>query len=90
MTAVWVVRNRHGDIVHIASQEPYGQPASYTVTRETILSPAHAAVIAAAVVAEQTLADMAHAEAIYGGQIKDDVLALIDALVALRVQKAQP
>ena len=48
MSAVWVVRNRHGDIVHISSQEPYEQPASYTVTRETILTPAHAAVIDAA------------------------------------------
>ena len=55
-----------------------------------LITPAHAAVIEAAKVAEQTLTDMAHAEAIYGGQIKDDVLALIDALVALRVQEAQP
>ena len=48
MSDVWVVRNRHGDIVQTYHEEPYEQPDGYTVTRETLLTPAHAAVIEAA------------------------------------------
>ena len=43
---VWVVRNRHGDIVQTYHDEPHGQREGLTVTRETLLTPAHAAVIA--------------------------------------------
>ena len=59
----------------------------FTLTRETLLTPEQTSVIAAAKAAEQTLTDMAHAEAIYGGQIRDDVLALIDATITLRAQE---
>jgi hypothetical protein len=71
----------HGDAMDHAADD------GDTIARETLLTPEQAAVLEAAKVAEQTLTDMAHAEAIYGGQIKDDVLALIDAIVALREQE---
>lgn len=48
MSAVWVVRNRHGDIVQTYHDEPYEQPDGWTVTRETLLTPAQAAVLEAA------------------------------------------
>jgi hypothetical protein len=48
MSDVWVVRNRHGDIVQTYHEEPYEQPDGWTTTRETLLTPEMAAVIAAA------------------------------------------
>jgi hypothetical protein len=48
MSVIWVVRNRHGDMVQIHHGEPYEQPDGWTTTRETILTPEMAAVIAAA------------------------------------------
>ncbi len=45
---------------------------------------AEAAVIEAAKVAEMTLTSMAHAEALYGGQLPDQVLDLLDAIKKLR------
>jgi hypothetical protein len=48
MSDVWVVRNRHGDMVQIYNGEPYEQPDGWTVTRETLLTPEMAAVIEAA------------------------------------------
>jgi hypothetical protein len=48
MTDVWVVRNRHGDIVQTYHEEPYEQPDGWTVTRETLLTPEMTAVIEAA------------------------------------------
>jgi len=48
MIDVWVVRNRHGDMVHIQPGKPYTQPDGWTATRETLLTPEMAAVIAAA------------------------------------------
>jgi hypothetical protein len=48
MTNVWVVRNRHGDIVQTYHEEPYEQPDGWTTTRETLLTPEMAAVIEAA------------------------------------------
>ena len=51
---------------------------------------AERAVIEAALVAEMTLTSMAHAEALYGGQLADQVLALIDATVALRALEGAP
>jgi hypothetical protein len=47
MSVIWVVRNRHGDMVQIYHGEPY-LPEGWTVTRETLLTPEMAAVIAAA------------------------------------------
>ena len=46
---------------------------------------AERAVIEAAKVAEMTLTSMAHAEALYGGQLPDQVLDLLDAIKELRV-----
>jgi hypothetical protein len=45
---------------------------------------AERAVIEAAKVAEMTLTSMAHAEAMYGGQLADQVLDLLDAIKELR------
>jgi hypothetical protein len=45
---------------------------------------AERAVIEAAKVAEMTLTSMAHAEALYGGQLPDQVLDLLDAIKKLR------
>lgn len=46
MSAVWVVRNRHGEMVGVHyEEEPYEQPSGWTISRETLLTPAHAAVI---------------------------------------------
>ena len=52
-----------------------------TLTRER---DAERAVIEAAKVAEMTLTSMAHAEALYGGQLPDQVLDLLDAIKKLR------
>ena len=51
---------------------------------------AERAVIQAALAAEMTLTSMATAEAIHGGQLADQVLALLDATAALRVLEVQP
>jgi len=51
---------------------------------------AERAVIQAALVAEMTPTSMAMAEAIHGGQIADQVQALLDATAALRVLEVQP
>jgi hypothetical protein len=48
MSDVWVVRNRGGDIVQITDYEPWEQPDGWKTTRETLLTPEMAAVIAAA------------------------------------------
>ena len=45
MTDVWVVRNRHGDIVYFAVSRPTEKMDGWTVTRETLLTPESAAVI---------------------------------------------
>jgi hypothetical protein len=45
MTDVWVVRNRHGDIVYFAVFRPTEKMDGWTVTRETLLTPESAAVI---------------------------------------------
>jgi hypothetical protein len=69
--------------------DDFGESGTYscdgfTLSRETLLTPAHAAVIEAAKVAEMTLTSMAHAEALYGGQLADQVLDLLDAIKELR------
>ena len=38
MSAVWVVRNRHGDIVSLELYEPYEQPDGWTVTAAALAS----------------------------------------------------
>jgi flagellar basal body rod protein FlgC len=48
MSDVWVVRNRHGDIVQTCHDEPHEQPDGWTTTRETLLTPEMAALIEAA------------------------------------------
>jgi hypothetical protein len=48
MNTVWVVRNRHGDIVYFAACLPTEKIDGWTVTRETLLTPAQAAVVEAA------------------------------------------
>lgn len=62
---VWVMRNPTGHVHVITEMDPTGgDPLAFgwTVTRETLLTPEQAAVIAAAKAAESTLTDMAHAE----------------------------
>jgi hypothetical protein len=61
-----------------------GEYVRFDEVKPLLLTPAHAAVIAAAVSAEDALTALAHTEAIYGGQISDDVLSLIETVVALR------
>jgi hypothetical protein len=80
MSDVWVVRNRHGDIVQTYHEEPYEQPDGWTTTRETLLTPEMAAVIAAAkacVTSEEWSED---------GMVMytADMIALADAVEALR------
>lgn len=45
MSAVWVMRNRHGDIVKASHCEMYEPPSSWTVTYETLLTDNQRAVI---------------------------------------------
>jgi hypothetical protein len=51
---------------------------------------AERAVIQAALSAEMTLVSMALAEALHGGQLADQVLALVDATAVLRQLEVQP
>jgi hypothetical protein len=55
-----------------------------TVRDDSAHRDAERAVIEAAKVAEMTLTSMAHAEAMYGGQLADQVLDLLDAIKKLR------
>jgi hypothetical protein len=78
MSDVWVVRNRHGDIVQTYHDEPYEQPDGWTTTRETLLTPEMAAVIAAA----KALMDTPYgSEGVFKSVAA--VLAAVDALRAV-------
>ena len=87
---MWVVRNEQGLTCDAFFEEPRSIDVrdavemGYTVTRETLLTPLHRAVIDAALAAETVLNNIAMAEAYYGGQLSDDVFVLVDATKALR------
>lgn len=56
----------------------------FDAARLVRIKDAERAVLEAAKAAEDTLVGMAHVEAVYGSQLADNVLALIDATAALR------
>ena len=93
MSAVWVVRNREGRVCAFTLTEDdaflwrLGSDQTYTLTRETLLTPAQAAVVEAAKAAYSALDGLALEEAYCGGQVADEVLALLDSLVTLRAQE---
>ena len=68
---------------HVRPHE-WREHISFAVEALSAKRDAEAAVIEAAKVAEMTLTSMAHAEALYGGQLADQVLDLLDAIKKLR------
>lgn len=90
MSAVWVVRDIHGEMVvtmpdEIRAVEYSRGVDSWKITRETLLTPAQAAVIAAAKVWMGQVQDFVHNEA-WGA---DYERALAQAVDTLRAQEGE-
>ena len=92
MSAVWVVRDDGGNVIRVAPREHVAVAIAAefggTVTRETLLTPAHAAVMEAAKVMAGHLRQPPTTD-IYSEwlRVKDGLLA---AVANLRKQEAQP